>query len=346
MILRRLKSKAIIVLGMHRSGTSVLTRALSSLGVSLGENLLSGDIPNPKGFFEDRDVISLNEKLLEEMNCYWDSILLSDALSESALNDFNNGASNLIKEKYLNIPLWALKDPRITRLQPQWKKVLCDLNIAESYVMANRHPLSVADSLSKRDNIPNAQALCLWLTHQKEALSITISTKGLVFDYDNIIRNPEMELIRLQNFLGLSPSTLHKADTEEFSSNFLAGNLRHSFFQGPEKLECSELGNICWRLHVHLASLSKTNHVTALEKDKSMELIATINDYLSTNAYWISGLDSIQRNERLKYKELVAKHTLEINSLNSKITYIESTRSYKVAKALKNMFKSLAFPQN
>jgi hypothetical protein len=54
--------KIIVVLGMHRSGTSALTRGLSTLGVGLGDTLHPAGSDNPTGFWEDRDIIAFNNK--------------------------------------------------------------------------------------------------------------------------------------------------------------------------------------------------------------------------------------------------------------------------------------------
>ena len=56
-----------MVLGMHRSGTSAITKGLEVLGVNLGDNLLPPKDDNPKGFFEDRDLVNLNERVLEKI---------------------------------------------------------------------------------------------------------------------------------------------------------------------------------------------------------------------------------------------------------------------------------------
>jgi hypothetical protein len=58
------KDKLIVVLGMHRSGTSTVTKSLELMGVGLGANLHPAGFDNPKGFWEDRERIEINDKLL------------------------------------------------------------------------------------------------------------------------------------------------------------------------------------------------------------------------------------------------------------------------------------------
>ena len=66
--------RAVVVLGMHRSGTSLATRGLECLGVELGEDLLGPSTPeNPEGFFEDVALLELSERVLDVLGLGWDS---------------------------------------------------------------------------------------------------------------------------------------------------------------------------------------------------------------------------------------------------------------------------------
>ena len=68
-------SRLVVVLGMHRSGTSAITRGLSALGVPLGNNLMPPMLNNnDKGFFEDLEINELNTELLTALNRDWDSL--------------------------------------------------------------------------------------------------------------------------------------------------------------------------------------------------------------------------------------------------------------------------------
>src|SRR5688572_29093711 len=64
--------RLIITLGMHRSGTSVVTRGLQVLGVSLGDNLMAPfEGNNDKGFWEDNDINKLNIEMLNTLGSDW-----------------------------------------------------------------------------------------------------------------------------------------------------------------------------------------------------------------------------------------------------------------------------------
>jgi len=58
------KKRIVVIIGMHRSGTSVIARGLKVLGVTLGDNLMPPGEDNPKGYWEDLDINELNVELL------------------------------------------------------------------------------------------------------------------------------------------------------------------------------------------------------------------------------------------------------------------------------------------
>lgn len=66
------------MLGMHRSGTSMITRALVCLGVDLGDDLLDAVAgSNERGFWEDRSIVDLNDRLLAALGSRWDGLAIS-----------------------------------------------------------------------------------------------------------------------------------------------------------------------------------------------------------------------------------------------------------------------------
>ncbi|MBW1793702.1 MAG: sulfotransferase [Deltaproteobacteria bacterium] len=244
-------AQAVIVLGMHRTGTSVLTRALAALGVHLGTHLMGGKEDNPKGFFEDQDVNDLTEEILEAMHCGWDSLLVPQ-MSQELLEHFLTRAVNLIRQHFGDFSWWGLKDPRITRLLPFWQKVLSEAGVHPVYILANRHPLSVAASLEKRNDMPRGHALGLWVLYQAAGLETLLLNGGLVVDFDFMVQEPETQLRRLSAFLGLNfePSN---SEILVFLNEFLDHSLRHwRYTHDQSDIEIGELGTICRALYLHL----------------------------------------------------------------------------------------------
>lgn len=228
----------IVVLGMHRSGTSVTTRAMEALGANLGDNLMPPAAGiNPKGFFEDLDVATLDRELMDAAGVDWHALPDVDLarLSEVELDHFTNRALTLLREKCRS-GLFAMKDPRIPRLLPFWQRVFERLDVRVLNVIAFRNPVSVARSLAVRDELPYAKSYLLWLAHVVSALEHTENQARTLVNYDALVEAPGTELTRLAADLDL---TLDAAACETFEREFLDGDLRHTRFSGAD-LETAE----------------------------------------------------------------------------------------------------------
>ncbi|MBV5275601.1 MAG: glycosyltransferase [Lamprocystis purpurea] len=220
-----------VVLGMHRSGTSAMTRALSVFGVYLGDQLLPAQKDNEKGFWEDKDVNALNEELLKHLGSTWDS-LGSDfekRLAEESVVPFRQRAIELLRKKTSGIDWFGIKDPRLSRLMPFWKPVFAELDLDVRCILMIRNPLSVAASLVKRDGISKEKALYLWLLHTLSAVVETIGFPRTVVEFDRLMAEPESELHRVASDLGIS-ERLDDSKLASFCSSFLDDSLRHTHY--------------------------------------------------------------------------------------------------------------------
>ncbi|EJM13785.1 hypothetical protein PMI22_04835 [Pseudomonas sp. GM21] len=220
--------KIIIVLGMHRSGTSALTRALSTMGVRLGDTLHPAGVDNPTGFWEDRDVIAVNNKLLSRLGSAYDrvGVLDVDLDGDAVIEEIYQEAKALIADKTAGIPMWGMKDPRIPRLLPFWQKLLKELEFNISYVIALRNPLNVANSLAYRNQFASLKSYLLWLEHMLQAVAYTTSKNRLIVGYDNLLGNPRQEILRISSALDL-PAPIED-DISTYINEFLDPGLRHA----------------------------------------------------------------------------------------------------------------------
>src|SRR5262245_29563263 len=124
--------RAILVLGMHRSGTSAATRVLNLLGVELGSRVLppvAGD--NDKGFWETRDAFDIDERLLAGVGRSWHDVRDMPAgwLESPAASQARAEIRRFVEEEFTSASLWAIKDPRMCRLAPVWLRALGELTI-------------------------------------------------------------------------------------------------------------------------------------------------------------------------------------------------------------------------
>lgn len=224
--------KIVVVLGMHRSGTSVITRALKVLGVNLGTRLLAAEQGiNDKGFWEDMDVTAFDVDLLHALGHDWHSFtpLKPSEFQGPIIDSFKLRAVQLMRDKLDGIDVLGLKDPRMARLMPFWQEIFEHLGLTVHYVIACRNPMSVARSLAKRDGFPLEKSYLLWFEHMLLAMKHTASNQRVFVDYDLMLREPAQQLTRIADLLGMS---LAKDSPEfvEFVNDFLEQSLRRNNF--------------------------------------------------------------------------------------------------------------------
>jgi hypothetical protein len=217
---------------MHRSGTSALARGLQMLGVHFGNDFLSPKPDNPTGYWEDRKIYELNERLLAAFGLKWEDVALIDdgRWEEPEVETLRLEAVEYLRSKFMAHRLWGFKDPRAIRLLPFWRSVLHRLDVDESYLLVIRNPRSVANSLMRRNGMDAMTAHLLWLVYVVPNLSKIADRPFIVADYDIVMAEPRQQLERIACSLNLPVNNASKAGIEEFAGNFLDPSLRHSFF--------------------------------------------------------------------------------------------------------------------
>jgi hypothetical protein len=222
-------SRAVLVLGMHRSGTSAIARGLQMLGVYLGNDFLGAKPDNPTGYWEDRNIYEINERLLAVLGLKWEDIALIDDARwhEPEVEALVAEAVEYLRSHFLSHPLWGFKDPRTIRLLPFWQSVLRRLDVDESYLVVLRNPRSVASSLFQRQGMIPVTAHLLWLVYMVPNLGKIANRSFVVSDYDMVMAKPRRQLERIARCLELP---LEETGIEQFASAFLDPALRHSYF--------------------------------------------------------------------------------------------------------------------
>ncbi len=221
----------LVVLGMHRSGTSAMTRALQVLGIHLGDNIMPALADNPKGFWEDMDVWALNEELLAQLGEAWDSLspTLESRLSDAAFSSYEHRALDLLRRKTAEVDWLGMKDPRMVRLLPLWRSAFAEFDGEVRYLLAVRNPLSVAASLAARDGFAKEKSCYLWLQHMIPTVRDTAGSRRAVLDFDRLMAAPDSELRRVARELDIV-DRLDEEALAGFCSGYLEGGLRHSSF--------------------------------------------------------------------------------------------------------------------
>ncbi len=200
----------IIVLGMHRSGTSAMTGALHRMGVFVGdEEALTGkNWENPLGFFERRDARAICDRLLHGSDADWwkvanfdperipHSVLpgqlaqmktMMDALEDGARESAKNGGALA----------WAIKEPRLCLLFPVFRRAF--INPIPIYVV--RHPLETALSLRHRNGFALNAGLALWEAYNVAVLRNLGGLNPVRTPYEDLILQPQETLSQIATVL-------------------------------------------------------------------------------------------------------------------------------------------------
>ena len=252
------KNRAIVVMGMHRSGTSLVTRALQALGVSLGENLSTEAFPdNVKGHWEDRDVLAFNERLMAALALEWDLIGEADdaLMAAPSLDPLVDEARSLVLSKVAGNGVWAFKDPRTARLWPFWRRVFSDEGLGQPhFVWVIRHPQPVALSLAGRNGFAPVKSHLLWLHHNIIPFEDITAGPHVVVDYDRMLSRPRFELQRIAEAMQLP--VMDESSVDEFVAGFLDPQLRH-FVPDENRREAAGLELISERAYRVLLELAR-----------------------------------------------------------------------------------------
>lgn len=211
---------AVLVAGMHRSGTSLLTQVLASLGCDPPRTLMAADEHNTSGYWESAPIAALNDELLESAGSSWDDWerFNPDWFASPAASEFRNRAQAALEAEYRASRLFVLKDPRICRLLPFWCPAIRQFGAEPRIAIPLRNPFEVADSLAERDAIPATVGCLLWLRNVLDAEAESRPFGRAFAWYDDMLTHWETVVGRLGRELGIAwprRSTVAAVEIEE-----------------------------------------------------------------------------------------------------------------------------------
>lgn len=161
----------LLIIGMHRAGTSALARVCSLRGAALPRDVLPANAGNTSGYWEPKGVTELNERILDYFDLAWDNPFASDLLPppEEMPAQFRDDARRVLEQEYGSADLFVLKDPRCTLLQAFWRQALESLGIRVCPVVVMRPWAEVIDSLVRRDSTDATSGALLYVAYGLEA---------------------------------------------------------------------------------------------------------------------------------------------------------------------------------
>lgn len=164
----RVRGTALVVLGMHRSGTSALTRVLNLCGAYLPDKLTPPKLgTNDKGFWETEDVIALNDRVLGSLGGAWNRVSFALPEAGPVFEEFIHDARMIVDSEYGDKHTILIKDPRIGLLAPLWHTALVASGYRPVYVVPVRNPLEVANSLHARGDMSVRNGMTLWYEYMQ-----------------------------------------------------------------------------------------------------------------------------------------------------------------------------------
>ncbi|MEP9367005.1 hypothetical protein [Xanthobacter sp. VNH20] len=250
---------ALVVLGMHRSGTSCLAGALVHLGATPPRTLMEPTAHNLLGYFESTRISDLNQEILKSGGSDWsDWRAFNPRWRETAVaHAFSESARGLIEEEFGGAPLITLKDPRMCRLAPFWFDELRASGYAPRALLPVRNPLEVAQSLRERDGLSIAHGLLTWLRHVLDAEHATRSTPRDVISWNALLSDWRGTLETTGTRLNLAWPRWSDFSAAEIDG-FISDTLRHQRVDDPNWRTRSEIHEWVRLAYDALDELSRT----------------------------------------------------------------------------------------
>lgn len=217
----------VVVLGMHRSGTSLCANLLSTLGIDMCDDPLRHET-NPRGHWERWEIVAFHDRILElfDRNYYQPQhafALPAGWWADDRVRGIRDEMIAWLATRMGRRRLFGFKDPRTCRMLPLWREVLSALDRTPRFVLCVRDPAQVARSLVARSAVlPDQRERSTheyrWAVYNAHAVHGIGAAPVAILPYEDWFAAPHENLARLvaQAGLGWSPDdpmALEAADT-------------------------------------------------------------------------------------------------------------------------------------
>ena len=225
----------VLVLGMHRSGTSLCSHLLSALGVDMADNISGPGNPaptpdNPRGHWERWEIVEFHDRILGLFNRHYLGRFHDFALpvawwAEPRVAQIRREIIAFLENR-MGDGYFGFKDPRTVRLMPVWHQIFNELKLAPKLVLCLRNPAQVARSLHARDGLDPEIGEYRWLVHLVDFFRYANSYDFCTVEYEGWFGNPSANLEKLRKFLDL-PWHQSESDLALVLSGIIDSALRH-----------------------------------------------------------------------------------------------------------------------
>jgi glycosyltransferase involved in cell wall biosynthesis len=319
--------QAIVVLGMHRSGTSALAGMLGKLGAQLPLQLLPAREDNPKGFFESSEILRIHDRLLLASGTNWFGIekISDDWFHSAAAAAFVDEIVAALRLDFDDAPLFVIKDPRMCRLMPLWRKVFERIGATPVFAITVRHPSEVARSLNKRDSLALTYGYLLWLRHVLQAESETRGSPRVFVRYEELLRSPMQTARQIASQLGVERLAADE-DSARVVDALIDSSLRHHSAE-TEVLDRPD-GVFPWLKQAYGALLDLARDASNRSAQRRLDDLRTLFDPAS--ASFVLDFDESERKlkeQTERIAALQAEREASIAALHEELSAAEQTIS-------------------
>src|SRR5215831_11480739 len=203
----------VLVLGMHRSGTSLCSHLLSALGVDMADKIAGPGNPaptpdNPRGHWERWEIVEFHDRILglfnrDYLGRFHDFALPVAWWADPRVAQIRREIVAFLEQR-MGEGYFGFKDPRTVRLMPVWHQIVNELRLAPKVVLCLRNPAQVARSLHARDGLDPANGEYRWLVHMIDFFRYASNFDFCTVEYEEWFDDPTATVEKLQEFLGLT----------------------------------------------------------------------------------------------------------------------------------------------
>jgi glycosyltransferase involved in cell wall biosynthesis len=244
---------------MHRSGTSMVARALKTMGLELGpeEALIPGDSANIEGYWEHRGIVALHDELLSRFGGSWESPpeFPPGWYCDSGIDDLRARTKDVISSIAIEGP-WGWKDPRGSLTLPFWLDLFPEAHV----VLCVRDPAEVAASLKRRSYLSDVFSQRLWQQYNASVLTHAYAERLTVTHYSNWLTDASAEVERVAALLPFKAAPVELRSAIAVANPDLRNNEPLTGDEAVARIATASLG-----LYVQLCELAGLAVPTALQ---------------------------------------------------------------------------------
>lgn len=322
----------IIITGMHRSGTSLVSNVFQRAGVHIGENLIGPDLGNEQGHFEDVEFFHFHDKVLKRLG---QTLFVKRLASLDFITPAETKLALTLIGRRRDRPIWGWKDPRTALFLPFWHSLLPQAR----YVFVYRHPLEVSLSLLRRGTEREVLAspligLHAWQTYNQSILDfyqqhheicLLGNIRTITADLGSFVRRACQKLalpLQEERLQGLyHPTKLKQASFSPVATDILGKiapesvTLYHSL-EALADLPGPAIDQITAQPDAQLSKLQEyTAEQESVEANHLFQQLLTILEPETVNPIRLSEISKLQQ---------------RIDELKQQLQMIESTRAWRL----------------